>query len=723
MKRCLLILLILSSLFFIGAHGENSLGINTHILHNDVYDAIAAASIPWVRIDVDWYAVEPKQGQFNWSEIDRVVNKALSLNQKIFATFAYTPQWASSGNIDGKANNNDVPKAGLYEKALSEAVKRYRGKIYHWGLWNEVNLDGFWEGSADQYVDLIVIPGYNAVKKECPECYVLGPELANVGDKLNDFYNTIFSRAKDRFDIITHHIYQTFPELDPWAGYTSDSFFNALEKKRTFSNRMALYEALTKYGITNKDVWITETGYRCQPPTDQSEMNNQKLYYELVLKAQMERDWWTNTFFYEIYDCGTDIPNCSIDGYGILRRTSPPDNSYQDNFLFKPAYYYLKEFMDKHPEFKGGSSIDAGYDTNPADTLGDTGVSDTGVIERRRVRAIHISQRPKIDGDLGDFIMLNPVVLGSNDYIKITSNSNGDNDISAKFFFMWDNNNLYAGIIVKDDVSYNKEDPENIWKGDSVQMAFDADFDRTEGSYDNDGDYEMGFAVVNGSTTTYRWVAPITAKSMKVEFAYKKSGDETTYEIAIPFEQISPFAGRIGSMAGISFLVNDNDGSGREGFIQFTNGIGLTKDPSQFGEIVLAGGVCEVEHSCSNSKDCSSLQPICNCPGGWECNGRNMCEWICEVPDAGVDDNTTYDTVGLDTLDLIIYDIADAGKFDVISDNSTTDIILEDLSETDEQNEDIIYYDNNIVKPKDTANDSSGTNESSGGCGCIVIDW
>ncbi len=669
-------LFLVVSLFLIGAHGENSLGVNTHILHNDVYDAVAAAGIPWVRIDVNWFDIEPQQGKFNWGEIDRVVNKALSLNMKIFATFAYTPGWASSGNKDGKANSNDVPEPGLYEKALSEAVKRYRGKIYHWGLWNEVNLEGFWEGTADQYVDLIVFPGYDAIKTNCPECFSLGPELANVGDKLNDFYNTIFSRAKDKFDIITHHIYQTFPELDPWAGYTSDSFFNALEKKRTFSTRMALYEALTKYNITSKDVWITETGYRCEPAIDQSEMNNQRLYYELVLKAQIERSWWTNTFFYEIYDCGTDIPDCSIDGYGILRRTSQPDSTYQDNFLFKPAYYYLRDFLNQHPEFKNQSQIDAGYEDVAVKDIFENDVSTTddggGII--KRVKAIKIDKSPVIDGDLSDFYLIEPVILNTGNYVKLTSDSSGDSDISARFFFMWDSKNLYIAAIIKDDKNFNTEQPADIWKGDSVQMAFDSDLDRTEWSYDEDGDYEFGFAVVNNSISTYRWVAPITSKAFNMFSAFKKNGNEITYELSIPFENLLPFSAQIGKTAGISFLVNDNDGNGREGFVQFTEGIGLGKNPAAFGEITLAGGLCEIEKECKNISDCAGLIPQCNCIGEWICNGRGMCEWVCSIMDAGIDIVEQEDT---SVQDIILYDVS--GREDVQSiDNFVPDSMEED---------------------------------------------
>jgi hypothetical protein len=342
----------------VGAHGDKGVGFNTHLAPDDIYEAVNYTGAKWVRIDVNWSDIETGQGRFNWGGVDRVVNKARSLGLNIFATFAYTPQWASSGNADGQSFGNDVPRPGFYERALREAVRRYRGKVFHWGLWNEANLDGFWEGSPQQYVDLIVRPGADAVHAECPECLTLGPELANVGDELNDYYDTVLGQAGSKFDIITHHIYQTFYELDLGAGVFGDSFFNALESKRVTSSRKSLLEALKEHNLDGKDVWITETGHQCEGPTDSGEMDNQKKYYELVLRAEHDRDWWTNTFFYEIYDCGTEIPNCSIDGYGVLRRISGPDGTWGDNFLVKPAFNAVANWIIEHPAFAGGQDDD-----------------------------------------------------------------------------------------------------------------------------------------------------------------------------------------------------------------------------------------------------------------------------------------------------------------------------------------------------------------------------
>jgi hypothetical protein len=329
--------------------------------------------------------------------------------------------------------------------------------------------------------------------------------------------------------------------------------------------------------------------------------------------------------------------------------------------------------MENHPEFKGGSQLDAGYDILPQDTSNqDSGATDTGHIEKKKIIARYISKPPTIDGDISDFYLNEPVILTTKDYVRLTSDSNGDNDISGRFYFMWDENNLYIAVIVKDDTNYNTESAENIWKGDSVQMAFDADFDKTEMSYDSDGDYEIGFALVNKSVLSYRWVAPISASSMKMTTAYKRNSDEIWYEISLPFNNLSPFKGTIGNRAGISFLINDNDGNGREGFVQFTEGIGLGKNPSAFAEIELAGGVCEIDKNCNTKSDCLNSEPICNCVGEWICNGRNKCELIC----AGIDGGT--DIISDSSVDVYDAYLPDEGLSDITKDVITTDSSIED---------------------------------------------
>jgi len=57
---------------------------------------------------------------------------------------------------------------------------------------------------------------------------------------------------------------------------------------------------------------------------------------------------------------------------------------------------------------------------------------------------------------------------------------------------------------------------------------------------------------------------------------------ETVYELALPWSELSPIRPDTNGAISLSFLVNDNDGSGRKGYIEWGSGIGEVKDAKKF---------------------------------------------------------------------------------------------------------------------------------------------
>ena len=58
-----------------------------------------------------------------------------------------------------------------------------------------------------------------------------------------------------------------------------------------------------------------------------------------------------------------------------------------------------------------------------------------------------------------------------------------------------------------------------------------------------------------------------------------RQGSVTTYEIRIP--------GTFPATIGFDVLVNENDGASRDGWLEWTPGVGFGKDPSLFGGVLL----------------------------------------------------------------------------------------------------------------------------------------
>ena len=89
--------------------------------------------VKWLRIDFDWDHMEPQEGQYNWRDVDRVVDFAEKHDMRVMGSIAYTPRWAS-GVADRAAPPRDPNK---YVAFVREVVRRYRGRIHALGIWNE----------------------------------------------------------------------------------------------------------------------------------------------------------------------------------------------------------------------------------------------------------------------------------------------------------------------------------------------------------------------------------------------------------------------------------------------------------------------------------------------------------------------------------------------------------------------------------------------------------
>jgi len=596
--------------------GDNEVGMNTHLPHDDMLDACQALGLQWIRIDVNWFQGERQQGRYTWDHIDPIVAGAQQRGLQVFMTVSYGPDWASSGNREGDRADNDVPRPGLYEAYLTQVVRRYRDRVTHYGLWNEANLDHFWEGSWQEYVDVIVRPGAAAVRAECPGCLVLGPELAGISDWQEDLED-IMSTAGDEFDIITHHTYKDFAEThDGWM-WTCDDFTHAIESSLDpllCFYKKGLVEVLEDSGVDlgSREVWISETGYRADPG-DADEERRQAVYVQRVLEEQLGRPWWTNSFFYELQDCECGPPGpdwgcmpegtCDIDGYGLLRRSDSfrAGGGWESHFRVKPAFEALGTFIAEHPQFQGAPATECGDGAdNDGDGLVDLadpgcadGADDDEGDEAARPRTVApLSQpAPVVDGDLSEWAAAGFERLGPAHWVGLEEGYAGLEDLSAAFGLRWTPSDLYLAVSVQDDEHSNSAQPADLWQGDSVQVAFDLGMEGGQG-YDAVNDHELGFALLPGGSDRWRWASPAGAGAVGAEVAVRREGNTTSYEARIPSFELPQLVLAEGAVFGFSLLVNDADGGERNGWLEWTRGIGSAKLPGAFGVVALgpAGG-------------------------------------------------------------------------------------------------------------------------------------
>jgi hypothetical protein len=341
------------------------LGLNVHQSSTTGPSATKGASLGIVRIDANWLDAEKTQGAFDFTLFDQVVNAAQSKGLTVLAVLAYGPAWASTGDKQNDGPNNDIPQPGTYAAYVTAAVNHLKDRVTYYELWNEPNLSVFFEGTPQDYLANVLIPGADALHAACSTCKVVGPALATIGTTYATFLDAVLAGAKDKIDIVSGHDYAQFPQDTQGAGGASDSFYNKLESHRivkfgtttVFEGPLSMREVMNAHAAT-QPFWITETGIEATYGDTTAEAT-QTLYYRRVLESMLTRPWWQATIFYEAFDVAPPAQY----HFGVCVDDSSASLGYDE----KPVMAMLRKAAQNQPIF-GGTGTDC---TDGLDNDGD----------------------------------------------------------------------------------------------------------------------------------------------------------------------------------------------------------------------------------------------------------------------------------------------------------------------------------------------------------------
>jgi hypothetical protein len=214
-------------------HGYYGLNVNSGCSFMPLW---AAAGAEWLRANqFEWRKVEAQPGQFDFSSADKTVDAAERMGMQTFAVIHRTPAWAAR-----HGSSTDPPKdLSVWGRYIETLVHRYRERVHVWEIWNEPDIDEFWSGSAQDYVDLLRT-AYAAAKRADPKCLVMsaGPD----GPGENFLQQIVQLGAANYCDLIGFHPYGALPE--------------GPEKRMR-----AVWRILNFYHV-KKPVWATEVGWQ-----------------------------------------------------------------------------------------------------------------------------------------------------------------------------------------------------------------------------------------------------------------------------------------------------------------------------------------------------------------------------------------------------------------------------------------------------------------------------
>ncbi len=215
-------------------------------------------------------------------------------------------------------------------------------------------------------------------------------------------------------------------------------------------------------------------------------------------------------------------------------------------------------------------------------------------IQKRFLFVPYVTGEITIDGDLSEWKnMTKNITYDMLEEVDFNPNlTKGEEDIAANGWLAYDTDFLYLALEVNDDV-IDLPESVTIWDHDSLQVAIDGLHDARPGdAFDNKNDFEFQIALWrNGKLFIDTGQFPpgrIESVVQEIQMSITKSSDNTMiYEIAIPAPILLPLELEPATVFGFNFIINDNDGAGREGWLELQPGIGWGKEPYNYYGAIL----------------------------------------------------------------------------------------------------------------------------------------
>jgi len=243
----------------------------------------------WVRVHCSWADVQrtpnADPSTWDWGCPDQAMAAARQGFHVMYG-MGYAPSWANGGRSTNYAPTGEFVAAWAHYCA--ELMRRYRGLGVVYEVWNEPNLDIFFMGSFEDYVNL-VRSASQALRAEDPTGRLSGPETSNLNTPGRESWHAdAVSRLGSMFDVVTTHWY---------CGRSCGGTASAIA-----SQLMAYLQPKIAQVPVGVPFWLTETG------SDTTNDATQALFYEGVLTAyqrtfatsRRNRPAWQNVFFYHL---------------------------------------------------------------------------------------------------------------------------------------------------------------------------------------------------------------------------------------------------------------------------------------------------------------------------------------------------------------------------------------------------------------------------------------
>ncbi len=246
-------------------------GVQVHLFGEDVDQVLEWArgtGVEWVKQQVEWNNIEYDPGEYNWLELDHIVDKTNGYGFKLMLSVNHAPAWTRSDPI-GAGPPHDSAEFRVF---MEQLAGRYQGRVAAYELWNEPNLRREWRGEPLDpalFVDLIAA-GSQGVRAADPAAQVISgaPAVTGVNDGETAIDDRIYlggmlaAGVGEWVDGIGVHPYgYGNPPQERWDDPSHESASHNDHPSFFFRNTLEDYRRILLEGGLDLPLWVTEFGW------------------------------------------------------------------------------------------------------------------------------------------------------------------------------------------------------------------------------------------------------------------------------------------------------------------------------------------------------------------------------------------------------------------------------------------------------------------------------
>lgn len=212
-----------------------------------------ALGVKSLRIDIPWRWIEQTQGSWTWEALDRVIDLARADGMSILGVFTTTPPWAALGRSSNQQTRPADP--ATWARFIDVAVRRYRGRIAAYELWNEPNGREYFAPDPDPVAYAAMTrAAVPAIRSADPSAIIVAAGLGPAPDADGlmspvRYFRPMLDAGMGAVDAYAFHPYdvQSMSDAARWDGTPTR---HVIEMQQILRSR----------GQSGQKIWATEYG-------------------------------------------------------------------------------------------------------------------------------------------------------------------------------------------------------------------------------------------------------------------------------------------------------------------------------------------------------------------------------------------------------------------------------------------------------------------------------